>query len=200
MHGLVGKALEGFLLDRHGAAVRDAALEAAGVPDGFRSTRSYPGSVVAAVLREAALARGLPPRTLLIDLGIWLVSRPQTEPLRRLIRFGGADFRGLLHSLEELGARGRLAMPDLELPRVMLEDRNPVYELRVSAELGGAGWVLTGLLRAMADDYGVLALVEHGGRECRGGQVIEIVRVEVADDAHAVARRFELAPALQGAA
>lgn len=195
MHGLIGKALECFLADAHGLAVRDAALAAAGRRNGgFRSTWRYPPDTLRRALLTTASRTGLPVEALLVDLGIWLVSRPKTEALRRLVRFGGADYRGLLHSLEDLPARGRLAVPGLILPGIVLMDRNPAYELRTEFAEPGAGWVLTGVLRAMADDHGVLAVVEHvGTRRIPGGHE-ERLRVEVADEAHATGRRFDLAP------
>ena len=202
MHGLIGRALESFLEDGHGTAARSAALDRAGLPpDGFRSTRRYAPSAVPAVLEAASAHLGLPPRTLLADLGVWLVSQPRNEPIRRLVRFGGADFRGFLHSLEDLPARGRLALPDLDLPRVTLVDRNPVYEIATEFAECGAGWLVSGVLRGMADDYGVLALVDHMGTVRRkDGTCLERVRVEVADDAHAAGRRFDLSPAMGRAA
>ena len=202
MHGMIGRALECFLADGHGAEARRAALAHAGLsPDGFRSTRHYEPSAVPAVLRAASADLGLPPRTLLSDLGVWLVSQPGNEAIRRLVRFGGADFRGFLHSLEDLPARGRLALPDLDLPRIALLDRNPVYEVRIDFGECGAGWVVSGVLRGMADDYGVLALVEHRGLRRRvDGTCVERVRVEVADDAHAAGRDFDLSPSLEQAA
>lgn len=195
MHGLIGKALDCFLTDAHGATQRDAVLKAAGLPpDGFLSTRCYAPSSLRAVLLAASERLGLQPSALLLDLGMWLVSRPRTESLRRLVRFGAADFRGLIHSLEDLPARGRLAVPDLDLPRIEVVDRNPVYELRTEYADGGAGWVMTGFLRAMADDYGVLALVDYRGMRRIPGGFREEVRVEVADESHTPGRRFDLAP------
>lgn len=201
MHGLVGRALESFLEDEHGPEVRRAALERAALPpDGFRSTRTYPAGAVPLLLQAASARIGLPPRTLLVDLGIWLVSKPRNEALRRLVRFGGEDFTGFLHSLEDLPARGRLAVPGLDLPRIAMLDRNPIYEITTEAPECGAGWVTSGVLRGMADDYGVLALVEHRGLMRRGGLCMERITVEVADDDHAAGRSFDLVPTREGSA
>lgn len=201
MHGLIGRALECFLKDMHGGGLCAAALRRADLPaDGFRSTRQYPVSAVQGALREASAVLGLPVEALLTDLGVWIVSRKRNEPLRRLVRFGGGDFRGFLYSLEDLPARGRLAMPDLELPRIALRDGAPSYEIRTQYKGCGAGWVLCGLLRGMADDYGALAVVEHRGIERRKGVCTERVSVEIADDAHSAGRGFELAPEWKGAA
>ncbi len=59
---------------------------------------------------------------LLEDLGTYLVSHPNVQGLRRLLRFGGAGFIDFLHSLDELHDRARLAVPDLDLPQLELRD------------------------------------------------------------------------------
>lgn len=202
MHGLIGRALETFIADAHGDALRGEALSRAGLPpDGFASARRFSSASGSLLLRAASAATGLPSAALLTDLGIWLVSQRRNEPIRRLVRFGGGDFHGFLHSLEDLPARGRLAMPDLDLPRIMLIDRAPSYDIRTEFPQWGAGHVLSGVLRGMADDYGVLAVVEHaGGHRVRGGPCAERIRVEVADDAHTDGRRFDLVPSLLHAA
>ncbi len=74
-----------------------------------------------------------------------------------MLRFGGVTFVDFLHSLEDLPDRGRLALPDLDLPELHITDHGPdFFTLKCRAELTGAGHVMVGLLRAMADDYGAL--------------------------------------------
>ena len=55
--------------------------------------------------------------------------------------------------------------------------------------MAGFGHVVMGLLRAMADDYGALALLEHKGT--RGDT--EILEIQLLDTAFAEGREFELA-------
>ncbi len=55
----------------------------------------------------------------------------------------------------------------------------------------GFGHVMVGVLRALADDYGALAVLEHaGGPDQKEGAVISI---EVHDPAYHTGRRFDLA-------
>ena len=109
---------------------------------------------------------------------------------RRLLRFGGVTFADFLHSLEDLPERGRLALPDLELPLLEVSDlENGDYLLRCAPMVQGVGHVMVGLLRAMADDYGALVLLEHGG----GMAGDEVVRVQILDQRHTAGRRFSLA-------
>ena len=89
--------------------------------------------------------------------------------MRRLLRFGGGDYEDFLASLEDLSGRVRLAVPDLILPELALADLGGgEYRLRAPGAPPGVTPVLSGLLRALADDYGALVLIEAGGGDDAG--------------------------------
>jgi hypothetical protein len=190
MHGLINRGIECFLRDTYG---RDAWHEIAVRADlghtRFEAMLHYDDTLTDAVLRAAAGRLGVPRDMLLEDLGTYLVSNPKTEAIRRLMRFGGASFEDFLHSLEDLSDRARLAVPDLSLPEVELEEEGPgAFRLCVAPGLDGMASVLVGMLRTMADDYGVLVLVEHDGTTA--GR--DLVRVRLLDHAFAEGRQFDL--------
>ncbi|MDP1667433.1 heme NO-binding domain-containing protein [Phaeovulum sp.] len=188
MHGLINRSIQRFLRDTYGPELWQTVAEAAAVPAaGFEAMLQYDDALTAAMLRVAADRLGKPQEALLEDLGTYLVT---LEPLRRLLRFGGVDYADFLMSLEELPARGRMALPELDLPQLALaaaaEGR---LVLMVRAGVPGWGLVLSGLLRAMADDYGALALIELGA--AADGQ--DRISVDLLDSRFASGRRFELA-------
>ncbi len=120
------------------------------------------------------------------DVGTYLVTNPEREGVRRLLRFGGTCYADFLHSLEELPCRARLAMPHLAVPDVTLDETGPDrFELRCQSHLGGVQRVLVGLLTAMADDYGALCVIAPGN-DAR-------TSIAVLDSRHARGRRFDLA-------
>ena len=109
--------------------------------------------------------------------------------VRRLLRFGGVSFSDFLQSLDDLPDRTRLALSELHLPPVELrEDPDGQYSLICEAPLVGYGYLMMGVLRAMADDYGALVLLEHCGRS-DGIEVLKIILVEAE---FSEGRRFEL--------
>ena len=55
--------------------------------------------------------------------------------------------------------------------------------------LPGVGHVVVGLLRAMADDYGALVLLDHQGAD----DGAEVVSIHLLDQRHTEGRRFDLA-------
>lgn len=175
MHGLMNRAIQCFVRDTYGAAAwHDVAVQTDLGPHGFEAMLRYDDEVTWRVLALASRRLSKPEDAVLEDLGTYLVSNPKVEALRRLLRFGGVDFVDFLHSLEELADRARLAVPDLVLPRIELEalsdDR---FRLRCQVERPGFGHVLVGVLRAMADDYGALAIIEREGA-ADGWEVVEV--------------------------
>ena len=115
---------------------------------------------------SCSFARLSPLRILIACLvGTYLVAHPASERVRRLLRFGGVDYEDFLASLEDLRGRAHLAVPDLDLPEIQLEELGKgEFELHCQGAYDGAGHVYVGLLRALADDYGALVLIDFEGR------------------------------------
>ena len=188
MHGLVNRSVQCFLRDTYGADLWAAvAAEAGVVSEGFEALMQYDDPLTDAVVDAAARQLGKQREALLEDVGIYLVT---LEPLRRLLRFGGASYEDFLHSLDELPDRARLAVPDLDLPDLMLHAVAPGrFRLDCSNPRPGFGAVFAGILRAMADDYGALVLIDVGGT----AGAVETVGIELLDTAFAAGRGFDLA-------
>ena len=190
MHGLINRSLQTFLADTYGAALWQAVARDAGVaPAGFESMLVYDDAVTDRLIEVGATLLGRPREALLEDLGTYLVSHENLTGLRRLLRFSGVNFVDFLTSLEELPGRGRLVLPDLDMPDLELVDHGQgQFTLRCTAGLKGTGHIVMGLLRAMADDYGALVLMDHEGVQ----DGAEVIRIQIADHDFAAARPFTL--------
>ncbi len=191
MHGLINRSIQCFLRDTYGVASWSAIARMADLGfDNFEPLLIYDTALTESVIEAAARHLQRPRETVLEDLGTYLVSHPNLEALRRLLRFGGGSFLDFLHSMEDLPEHGRLGLPDLEVPEFTLMDQGEGrFLLHVSRLIEGVGHVTVGLLRAMADDYGALVVLDHAGVE--GSR--EVVAVHLLDHAFAQGRRFELA-------
>jgi hypothetical protein len=150
---------------------------------------TYEDALTHTFLEASSAELAKPVEGLLEDIGTYLVSHPNTEALRRLLRFGGGDFIEFLHSLDDLPERARLAVSDLELPELALYELGPTnYRVTCRTFVSGFGHVLVGILRAMADDYGTLACLDFG-EDVDGEEFIEVTLFETE---FAVGRSFEL--------
>ncbi|MWP39928.1 Haem-NO-binding [[Luteovulum] sphaeroides subsp. megalophilum] len=194
MHGLVNRAIECFLRDTYSPALwADVARDARLGFDTFEPMLTYELSETEAVIAAAAHRLSRSRDALLEDVGTYLVSHPTTARLRRLLRFGGVTFTDFLHSLDDLPDRARLALPDLDLPDLQITELGPNrFRLICASPLDGMGHVMLGLLRAMADDYGVLVMLVHRGQTPEG----EAVSIALLDPAFSAGRPFDLAERL----
>ena len=208
MHGLVNKAFQNFIGDSFGATAWREVSQRSGIaqllgPDGFEAMQRYDDSLTESVIDAAVTLLRRPRDSLLEDLGTYLVSTEKMDPVRRLLRFGGVSFTDFLYSLDDLQGRSHLAVPDLALPHLQLDEAGPDrFMLTCSAGMAGFGYVMVGILRALADDYGALVVLEHRGVVTSNwpdgtSSVIEWIRIEVHDPAYQAGKRFDLATELQ---
>lgn len=204
MHGLVNKALQSFISDAFGGVVWRDVAQHSGITqllgaDGFEAMQSYDGSLTEAVLDAAVVLLRRPRDSLLEDLGTYLIYNERMEPLRRLLRFGGVSFTDFLYSLDELQGRSHLAVPDLALPDLAISEVGADrFLLTCTGGPLGFGHVMVGILRALADDYGALVVLEHQGirltdRADGAPCMVELIEIAVHDPAYHAGRRFDLA-------
>lgn len=190
MHGLVNRAVQCFVQDTYGS---ERWLEVASRAEldfvDFEAMLLYDDVLTPRILDAAASLLRRERADLMEDLGTYLVSNPKVEALRRLLRFGGGTFREFLQSLDDLPDRARLAVSDLHLPKIELYEHDlQAHTLRCDAPINGFGSLMMGILRAMADDYGALVLLEHLGRS----QGVETLSITLVETEFSDGRHFEL--------
>ncbi|NNK15674.1 MAG: heme NO-binding protein [Sulfitobacter sp.] len=190
MHGLINRSIQLFVtytygLDTWGQVTRNAGFDFTE----FEGMMQYEDSYTARLLDAASAVLERSRSEVMEDIGNFIVSNSNFEAVRRLLRFGGTDFVDFLHSLDDLDERVQLAVAELRLPKIKLRAHtNQHFSLLCDASLPGYGHVMMGVLRAMADDYGALALLEHTGQAC--GQ--EVVSIRLVENDFAEGRDFDL--------
>jgi Haem-NO-binding len=187
MDALLLRSLQGYVIDTFGTPNWQEICRRDGrTVETFEPMLRYDRGTADRIALVAAEVLGRSVDTIWEDVGTYLVTNPERESVRRLLRFGGTSYSDFLHSLEDLPGRARLAMPDLELPGLTLQEVGPDrFELRSQSHLRGMQRVLVGILTAMADDYGALCLIEAGADDC--------TTISVLDRRHSPARQFDLA-------
>jgi len=190
MHGLINRSIQCFVQDTYGAQVwADVAVSSnIGLP-GFEAMLSYDDSLTYAVLDAIAVRLSKPRDDVMEDLGTYLVSHGNVVAVRRLLRFGGVNFVEFLHSLDDLQDRAKLAVPELDIPRLELKDNGKGnFTLFSHWVHTGFGHVALGLLRGMADDYGALVFLEYEGAE----PGFEKISISVFESDFSEGRAFDL--------
>ncbi|WP_299359944.1 heme NO-binding domain-containing protein [uncultured Paracoccus sp.] len=190
MHGLVNRLIEEFLRARYGESLwREVAVACEVDPRGFHAMRMHPPQRTRQLMTTAASEIGVNVGDLSEDVGAWLV---QLEPVRRLLRFSGRDYTEFLLALDQLPGRAEMVVPKLGLPALtVIEDGGDSFVVDINGAPGLWAYMLAGLLRQMADDYGALALITVD--KARGGIV-----VDVPDQDFAHGRSFDLVAEVGG--
>ncbi|KEJ89247.1 heme NO-binding domain-containing protein [Sulfitobacter donghicola] len=190
MHGLINRSFQNFISDVYGseAWLRVAALAGVSPPE-FEAMLSYDDVITSDLLKAMSSVLRRPSGDVMEDIGAYLVSHPNTEAIRRLLRFGGTTFEEFLHSLDDLPDRARMAVAELCLPAIELHAHSKGnYSLICDSPMEGFGHFMMGVLRVMADDYGALALLDLEERT----QGRETVRIQLVATDFADGRSFEL--------
>ena len=197
MHGLINRSIEGFLRDTYGEARWADVAEAAGIgAEGFEPMLDYDDTVTDRLLAAVSTRLDRPEGQLLEDLGTHLIAKPGGTAVRRLLRFSGETFEEFLHGLDDLPSRARLAVPGLDLPDLELrEDADGRFRVFVFSTQRGWGFVMLGLLRAMADDYGALATLDMAP----GASTVAVIEIQLHESAFSAMRNFSLGGAPSGA-
>ncbi|MBW3243877.1 heme NO-binding domain-containing protein [Epibacterium sp. DP7N7-1] len=179
MHGLINRAVQAFVITTYGDKRWMEIMDESGLGfTEFEAMLVYPEDQSTRMLRAVETKLERPLDEILEDVGTFLVSNPQVEALRRLLRFGGVNYVDFLHSLDDLPDRARLAVSDLHLPGLELIEQAPgQFQLLCQPGVPGYAQVMTGVLRAMADDYGALVILDITGKQ-DGSDVISITLVE----------------------
>ncbi|KAE9629957.1 heme NO-binding protein [Parasedimentitalea maritima] len=190
MHGLINRAIQAFVCSTYGESRwRDVTDSAELGFSEFEAMLIYTDEQSQKILTAMEQVLERPLREMLEDMGTFLVANPQTEALRRLLRFGGVNYVEFLHSLDDLPDRVRLAVSDLSLPALELVETAPgQFKLICQNGLPGYASVMMGVLRAMADDYGDLVILEHSGSE----EDAEVISVMLVETDFAEGRTFDL--------
>ena len=196
MHGLINRSLENFLRRTYGDGLWGAIMDEIDCGfDSFEPMFVYEDSLTERVVLVASERLEKPREDILEDLGTFMVTHESSERVRRLLRFGGVDYEDFLHSLDDLPGRARLAVQELELPGLeLVEHGSGEFGLTVTSKIAGFAHVLLGMLRALADDYGALALLDYVGRA--GGE--ETISIRLLDAGFQEGRAFDLAAGAGG--
>jgi hypothetical protein len=160
---MLNRGLQGFVHDFYGSDRWEEACLAADLPFfSFESMLHYDDDLTSRLLETLSIVLDRSKSEILEDFGTYVVSHEDLVPIRRLLRFGGETFVDFLHSLDDVHARMKVAMPNLEVPKLSLEVRgDDRFVVHYEFTKPGYGAVILGILRGMADDYGTLVTIEQ---------------------------------------
>ncbi len=190
MNGLINRSIQCFVRDTYGEERWQRVARELGLGEhGYETLLAYEDDETDRLITFVCAELRRDRQTLLEDLGTYLGSHETTVGIRRLLRFCGETFTDFVHALYDLPSRASLAMPALVLPELEVRE-DPPGQFRVFVLTDRLGWgdVVLGLLRAMADDYGALVLMERGA----GSGPISVIEIKLLDGRFAEGSDFSL--------
>ncbi|MEM9318417.1 MAG: heme NO-binding domain-containing protein [Pseudomonadota bacterium] len=189
----MNRAFQGFLVGAYGRDLWDLVRRDAGFDfEDFEPMLTYEPALTTRLVKAAARRLEKPGKSFMEDVGTWMIANPDQSAIRRLMRFGGEDYREFLFSLDELPDRAKMAVPHLEVPEISLEQKAPnQVDLLISWPKFDLSAVALGALRAMADDYGALVLLTMQAT----GRLSARIEVELLDVSFSEGRSFSLSGA-----
>lgn len=163
MHGIVNRGLQIYVTTIFGEHAWEDICTRAGLSFfHFETMLVYEDALTEALIEAASAQLGRSRDEFLEDFGTFIVAEKGIGAVRELLRFGGEDYVAFLHSLEDMHHIAAIALPGFELPRFELEPRGEGhFELSYRFAKPGYGAFFLGLMRAMADDYGALVIIER---------------------------------------
>ncbi|WP_134682288.1 heme NO-binding domain-containing protein [Paracoccus ravus] len=181
MHQLVVLSVERFFKECYGEEIWDDILFRAGLDHGnFLSPQGQRRTARRIIV---AAARGLdrPAQEILEDIGGWIVRR---EDVRRLFRYTGSTLVDFLTSLGQLPSRMSFFAPgtthfSINVRQISRDE----FQLYYQGLPVYWGWVLSGCIRGMSDDYGSLTTLEV---------TRHLITINIASEMHEESRPFTL--------
>lgn len=190
LHGLIFWCFESFVRFTYGAACWRSVMQDMDLGfESFGPVFRFDSALADRLVERVAQKLDKNPDALLEDFGTFLVTDERVERVRRLLRFSGVDYTDFLLSLEDLRGRAQLAVPELDLPALELDEiASDEFHVTCRNCSTGTAHVLLGMLRALADDYGALVYIESLGR--RG--MDECLSIRLLEMQHSEGRTFNL--------
>ena len=163
MHGMVNRGLQSYVRTIFSFELWEDVCTQAGLSFfNFETMLTYDDEVTDRIIDAIAQQLSRSREEILEDFGTFVVAEKDHSAVRRLLRFGGEDYVEFLFSLEDVHDLASVVLPELDVPRFELTAHDETsYTLDYRFEKVGFGAVFLGLLRAMADDYGALVLIDH---------------------------------------
>jgi hypothetical protein len=163
VYGLVNRAVEELVRDRHGDAMWQAVKQHAGVQqEMFVAHDSYPDDMTYRLVAAASTLSGEAPNEILEAFGRHWVTHTARHGYADMMRAAGATLRDFLRNLPDFHTRVALLLPALDPPQFAVTDlteRSLLLHYRTHRP--GLAPFVVGLLHGLGEMYATPVHVVH---------------------------------------
>ncbi len=170
MYGLINMAIESMVTTEYGEETWKEILEAAGVQDsGFVSMDKYDDAVTYDLVGAACKVLQAEAAEVLESFGKYWTQYTAKEGFGDLLDLSGSTLSEFLSNLDDMHVRVAMVFPKLEPPsfeNVELDDGS--YELHYRSDRDGLAPMVIGMIKGLADRFGVAVSIEQIGSRNNG--------------------------------
>lgn len=152
MYGMINEAVRKLVVTRHGEPTWIRICKEAGVNEtDFGSLQEYPDEITYKLVGAASKVLGLPAGTVLEIFGEYWTDFAQETSFARLMKFGGHTLQEFISNLDQMHAKIKLSLPNLEPPSFRVTDHDATgFRLHYRSKREGLAPLVVGMLKGMA--------------------------------------------------
>lgn len=157
MYGMINQAIEKLVRDEYGAAAWGRICREARVEDGdFVSLQHYPDEVTYRLVGAASAELGVPAGKVLEAFGESWTDYARETAFAGLMRFAGRTFPEFVASLDQMHAKIKFSLPDLQPPSFRVTDMHDGgFRLHYYSAREGLAPLVVGMMKGVGRIYDV---------------------------------------------
>lgn len=157
MYGMINQAIEKLVRDEYGATTWDRVCQEAQIEDGdFVSLQHYPDEVTYRLVGAASTVLGVPAGKVLEVFGESWTDYARETAFAGLMKFAGRTFPEFVASLDQMHAKIKFSLPDLQPPSFRVSDmRDDSFRLHYYSTREGLAPLVVGMMKGVGKIYDV---------------------------------------------
>lgn len=157
MYGMINQAIEKLVCDEHGAATWNTICREARIEDrDFVSLQHYPDEVTFRLVGAASTVLGVPAEKVLEVFGESWTDYAKETAFAGLMKFAGRTFPEFVASLDQMHAKIKFSLPDLQPPSFRVTDmRDDSFRLHYYSSRQGLAPLVVGMMKGVGKIYDV---------------------------------------------
>ena len=156
MYGMINQAVRKLVVENHGEPVWQKICAEAGLTEtDFSSMQKYPDEVTYKLVGAASKVLNTPAEQVLEAFGEYWTDFAKQTSFARLLQFGGRTMQEFVSNLDQMHAKIKFSLPDLEPPMFRATDVTPDgFRLHYHSKRPGLAPVVIGMMKGVAKIYG----------------------------------------------
>jgi hypothetical protein len=153
---MINQAVRKLVVDNHGEKAWTDICDTAGLTEtDFGSLQTYPDEITYKLVGACSKVLGLPAETVLEVFGEYWTEYAKQTSFARLLRFGGRSLEEFVGNLDQMHAKIKMTLPELQPPSFRISESAPNrFRLHYYSSRPGLAPLVMGMLKGVGKMYG----------------------------------------------